>query len=49
VTLKTGVMMMMTIQLCITEINYILKYVKIENILIQINAGFCIKDFSKTF
>ncbi len=30
VTLKTGVMML-KIQLCITEINYILKYIKIEN------------------
>jgi len=30
VTLKTGVMML-KIQLCITGINYILKYVKIEN------------------
>ncbi len=29
VTLKTGVMML-KIQRCITEINYILKYVKIE-------------------
>ncbi len=30
VTMKTGVMML-KIQLCITGINYILKYIKIEN------------------
>jgi len=30
VTLKTGVMML-KIQLCITEINSILKYIKIDN------------------
>ncbi len=30
VTLKTGVMML-KIQLCITGINYILKYIQIEN------------------
>ncbi len=30
VTLKTGVMML-KIQLCITEINYILQYITIEN------------------
>ncbi len=30
VTLKTGVMML-KIQLCITGMNYILKYIKIEN------------------
>jgi len=30
VTLKTGVMMQ-KIQLCITRINYSLKYIKIEN------------------
>ncbi len=32
VTLKTGVLML-KIQLCITGINYILKYIKIVNIL----------------
>jgi len=30
VILKTGDMMLMKIQLCITEINYILKYINIE-------------------
>jgi len=43
VTLNTGVML--KIKLCVTEINYILKYIKIENhsfvfcIFDQINAG----------
>ncbi len=36
VTLKTGVMML-KIQLCITEINYILKYIHVENTYFKLN------------
>ncbi len=35
-TLKTGVMML-KIQRCVTEINYNLKYIKIENIILNCN------------
>ncbi len=35
VTLKTGVMKL-KIQLCFTGINYILKYIKIENIYFKL-------------
>ncbi len=35
VTLKTEVMML-KIQLCITEINYILKYIQIENMYFKL-------------
>ncbi len=51
-TLKTGVMML-KIQLCITEIHYILKYITTETIILNCNTGntaqyycifFCIFD-----
>ncbi len=38
-TLKTGVMML-KIQLCITEINYILKYITIETAILNCNHIF---------
>ncbi len=48
-TLKTAVMML-KIQLCITEINFILKYIQIENIILncsKISKYSCIFDPTK--
>ncbi len=50
VTLKTGVMMLSS-QLCITGINYTLKYIKVEivllncNIISQYSGFYCIRDY----
>ncbi len=44
VTLKTGVMML-KVQLCITGINYILKYITIENSYYSFNNVFMILQF----
>ncbi len=47
-TLKTGVIML-KIQLCITEINYILKYNKIENCSFKLQLYFTILLFLAYF
>jgi len=43
VTLKTG-RMKLKILLCITGINYILKYITIENYILQYYCLYCIFD-----
>ncbi len=47
-TLKTGVMML-KIQLCITGINYFLKYIQIENIYFKCNDMFLLYFRSDKF